>query len=144
MKIQTINTATINRAKDIVQGIFESWGVKNPVDFCRQVEDWYCNSKNYVPYELRLAVLATAIVTGADMSESAWYAKPTTEAVRQMLPIVKKKMRSHAPLKIVCVEWSRYMHDLFTDRYYAYTCAYESNTYGIDMHMDSTNGNEVA
>ena len=145
MKIQTINTTTINQAKDIVQDIFESWGVKNPVDFCREVEDWYCNSKNYVPYELRLAVLATAIVTGADMSESAWYAKPTTEAVRQMLPIVEKKMRSHAPLKIVCAEWSRYMHDLFTDRYYeAYTCTYESNTYGIDMHMDSTNENEAA
>lgn len=145
MKIQTINTATINQAKDIVQGIFESWSVKNPVDFCREVEDWYCNSKNYVPYKLRVAVLATALVTGADVSGSAYYYKPTNEAVRQMLPIVEGKMRKHDPLKIVCVEWNnyRYVHDLFTDRF-AYTASYDSNVYGIDMHLDYTNGKEVA
>ena len=135
--MKNMNNETINHAKEIVQGLFESWTVKNPVDFCRKVEEWYCSSKNYVPYKLRVAVLATAIVTGADMSESAWYAKPTNEAVRRMLPIVEKKMRKHDPLKIVCAEYDRwYMHDLFTDNFYAYT-AQDSNVYHIDMHLDS-------
>lgn len=145
MKIANIKNETINKAKDIVQGLFESWTTKNPVDFCRKVEHWYCNSKNYVSYELRLAVLASAIVTGADMSESAWYAKPTTEAVRQMLPIVEERMRKRTPLKIVCAEWnSRYTHDLFTDRFYDAYTAHDSNVYGIDVHLDCTDGKEVA
>lgn len=138
------NNATINQAKSIVQDLFESWTTTNPVYFCREVEEWYCSSKNYVPYKLRLAVLATAVVTGADMSESAYYYKPTNEAVERMLLIVEEKMRKHAPLKIVCAEWSRYVHDLFTDRFYdAYTSPYDSNVYHIDMHLDSTDGKEV-
>lgn len=144
MKIRNIKNETINQAKEIVQDLFESWTTKNPVEFCRKVEHWYCNSKNCAPYELRLAVLATAIVTGADMSESAWYAKPTTEAVRKMLPIVEEKMRKRAPLKIVCAEWSRYMHDLFTDRFYDAYTTHDPNVYGIDMHLDCTDRKEVA
>ena len=144
MKIKSISNETVNQAKDVVQGLFESWTTKNSLEFCRKVEQWYRNSKNHVPYELRLAVLASAIVTGADMSESAWYAKPTTEAVRQMLPIVEEKMRKRAPLKIVCAEWnSRYMHDLFTDRFYDAYTAYDPNVYGIDIHLDCTDGKEV-
>ena len=135
----------IDQAKEIVQDLFESWTTTNPVDFCRKVEDWYCSSKS-VTRELRLAVLATAIVTGGDMSESPYYYKPTNEAVRRMLPILEEKMRRHAPLKIVCADYSRrYMHDLFTDRFYdAYTSPYYSNVYHIDMHLDSTDGKEVA
>ena len=146
MKIQKIiDNVTINQAKEIVQDLFESWTTTNPMVFCRKVEEWYCSSKNYVPYKLRVAVLATALVTGADMSESAYYYKPTNEAVRQMLPIVEEKMRKHAPLKIVCAEWSRFYHNLFTNKFYgAYNCTYNSNAYGIDMHMDSTDGKEVA
>jgi len=134
----------IDQAKEIVQDLFESWTTTNPVDFCRKVEDWYCSSKS-VTRELRLAVLATAIVTGGDMSESPYYYKPTNEAVRRMLPILEEKMRRHAPLKIVCADYSmRYMHDLFTDRFYdAYTSPYDSNVYHIDMHLDSTDGKEV-
>lgn len=137
---------TINQAKNIVQDLFESWTTTNPMDFCRKVEEWYCSSKNYVPYKLRVAVLATALVTGADMSESAYYYKPTDEAVRQMLPILEEKMKRHAPLKILCADWSsRYVHDLFTDRFYdAYTATYDSNVYHIDMHLDSADGKEVA
>ena len=138
------NEAIINQAKEVVQDLFESWTTKNPVDFCRKVEDWYCSSKNYVPYKLRVAVLATALVTGADMSESAYYYKPTNEAVRQMLPIVEDRMRKHAPLKIVCAEWDRYIHDLFTDRFYDAYTAHDPNVYGIDMHLDCTDGKEVA
>lgn len=137
---------TINQAKNIVQDLFESWTTTNPMDFCRKVEEWYCSSKNYVQYKLRVAVLATALVTGADMSESAYYYKPTDEAVRQMVPIVQEKMKRHAPLKILCADWSsRYVHDLFTDRFYdAYTATYDSNVYHIDMHLDSADGKEVA
>lgn len=140
------NVTVINQAKEIVQDLFESWTTVNPVDFCRKVENWYCNSKSSVSRELRVAVLATALVTGADMSESAYYYKPTDEAVRQMLPIVEEKMRRHAPLKILCADWSsRYVHDLFTDRFYdAYTATYDSNVYHIDMHLDSADGKEVA
>lgn len=140
------NATIINQAKEIVQDLFESWTTVNPVDFCRKVENWYCNSKSSVSRELRVAVLATALVTGADMSESAYYYKPTDEAVRQMLPIVEEKMRRHAPLKILCADWSsRYVHDLFTDRFYdAYTATYDSNVYHIDMHLDSADGKEVA
>lgn len=140
------NATIINQAKEIVQDLFESWTTVNPVDFCRKVENWYCNSKSSVSRELRVAVLATALVTGADMSESAYYYKPTDEAVRQMLPIVEEKMRRHAPLKILCADWSsRYVHDLFTDRFYdAYTATYDSNVYHIDMHLDSVDGKEVA
>lgn len=140
------NATVINQAKEIVQDLFESWTTVNPVDFCRKVENWYCNSKSSVSRELRVAVLATALVTGADMSESAYYYKPTDEAVRQMLPIVEEKMRRHAPLKILCADWSsRYVHDLFTDRFYdAYTATYDSNVYHIDMHLDSADGKEVA
>lgn len=140
------NATIINQAKEIVQDLFESWTTVNPVDFCRKVENWYCNSKSSVSRELRVAVLATALVTGADMSESAYYYKPTDEAVRQMLPIVEEKMRRHAPLKILCADWSsRYVHDLFTDRFYdAYTATYDSNMYHIDMHLDSADGKEVA
>lgn len=140
------NATVINQAKEIVQDLFESWTTVNPVDFCRKVENWYCNSKSSVSRELRVAVLATALVTGADMSESAYYYKPTNEAVRQMLPIVEEKMRRHAPLKILCADWSsRYVHDLFTDRFYdAYTATYDSNVYHIDMHLDSADGKEVA
>lgn len=140
------NATVINQAKEIVQDLFESWTTVNPVDFCRKVENWYCNSKSSVSRELRVAVLATALVTGADMSESAYYYKPTDEAVRQMLPIVQEKMRRHAPLKILCADWSsRYVHDLFTDRFYdAYTATYDSNVYHIDMHLDSADGKEVA
>lgn len=140
------NATIINQAKEIVQDLFESWTTVNPVDFCRKVENWYCNSKSSVSRELRVAVLATALVTGADMSESAYYYKPTNEAVRQMLPIVEEKMRRHAPLKILCADWSsRYVHDLFTDRFYdAYTATYDSNVYHIDMHLDSADGKEVA
>lgn len=139
------NATVINQAKEIVQDLFESYTTVNPVDFCRKVENWYCNSKS-VSRELRVAVLATALVTGADMSESAYYYKPTDEAVRQMLPIVEEKMRRHAPLKILCADWSsRYVHDLFTDRFYdAYTATYDSNVYHIDMHLDSADGKEVA
>ena len=143
--MKNTNNATINQAKEIVQDIFESWAVKNPVDFCRKVENWYCNSKNSVSRELRLAVLATAIVTGGDMNESPYYYKPTNEAVRRMLPILEEKMRRQAPLKIVCADYSRYMHDLFTNRFYnTYTSPYDSNVYHIDMHLDSTDGKEVA
>lgn len=79
------------------------------------------------------------------MSESAYYYKPTNEAVERMLLIVEEKMRKHAPIKIVCAEWSRYVHDLFTDRFYdAYTSPYDSNVYHIDMHLDSTDGKEIA
>lgn len=140
------NATVINQAKEIVQDLFESWTTVNPVDFCRKVENWYCNSKSSVSRELRVAVLATALVTGADMSESAYYYKPTDEAVRQMLPIVEEKMRRHPPLKILCADWSsRYVHDLFTDRFYdAYTATYDSNVYHIDMHLDSADGKEVA
>ena len=140
------NATVINQAKEIVQDLFESWTTVNPVDFCLKVENWYCNSKSSVSRELRVAVLATALVTGADMSESAYYYKPTDEAVRQMLPIVEEKMRRHAPLKILCADWSsRYVHDLFTDRFYdAYTATYDSNVYHIDMHLDSADGKEVA
>ena len=140
------NATVINQAKEIVQDLFESYTTVNPVDFCRKVENWYCNSKSSVSRELRVAVLATALVTGADMSESAYYYKPTDEAVRQMLPIVEEKMRRHAPLKILCADWrSRYVHDLFTDRFYdAYTATYDSNVYHIDMHLDSADGKEVA
>lgn len=140
------NATVINQAKEIVQDLFESWTTVNPVDFCHKVENWYCNSKSSVSRELRVAVLATALVTGADMSESAYYYKPTDEAVRQMLPIVEEKMRRHAPLKILCADWSsRYVHDLFTDRFYdAYTATYDSNVYHIDMHLDSADGKEVA
>lgn len=140
------NATVINQAKEIVQDLFESWTTVNPVDFCRKVENWYCNSKSSVSRELRVAVLATALVTGADMSESAYYYKPTDEAVRQMLPIVEEKMRRHAPFKILCADWSsRYVHDLFTDRFYdAYTATYDSNVYHIDMHLDSADGKEVA
>lgn len=140
------NATIINQAKEIVQDLFESWTTVNPVDFCRKVENWYCNSKSSVSRELRVAVLATALVTGADMSESAYYYKPTDEAVRQMLPIVEEKIRRHAPLKILCADWSsRYVHDLFTDRFYdAYTATYDSNVYHIDMHLDSADGKEVA
>ena len=140
------NATVINQAKEIVQDLFESWTTVNPVDFCRKVENWYCNSKSSVSRELRVAVLATALVTGADMSESAYYYKPTDEAVHQMLPIVEEKMRRHAPLKILCADWSsRYVHDLFTDRFYdAYTATYDSNVYHIDMHLDSADGKEVA
>lgn len=108
----TTNTI-IDQAKEIVQGLFESWTTTNPVDFCRKVEEWYCSSKS-VSRKLRLAVLATAIVTGGDMSESPYYYKPTNEAVRRMLPILEEKMRRHAPLKIMCAEYDRYyVHDLF-------------------------------
>ena len=140
------NATVINQAKEIVQDLFESYTTVNPVDFCRKVENWYCNSKSSASRELRVAVLATALVTGADMSESAYYYKPTDEAVRQMLPIVEEKMRRHAPLKILCADWSsRYVHDLFTDRFYdAYTATYDSNVYHIDMHLDSADGKEVA
>lgn len=140
------NATVINQAKEIVQDLFESWTTVNPVDFCRKVENWYCNSKSSVSRELRVAVLATALVTGADMSESAYYYKPTNEAVRRMLPILEEKMRRHAPLKILCADWSsRYVHDLFTDRFYdAYTATYDSNVYHIDMHLDSVDGKEVA
>ena len=140
------NATVINQAKEIVQDLFESYTTVNPVDFCRKVENWYYNSKSSVLRELRVAVLATALVTGADMSESAYYYKPTDEAVRQMLPIVEEKMRRHAPLKILCADWSsRYVHDLFTDRFYdAYTATYDSNVYHIDMHLDSADGKEVA
>ena len=140
------NATIINQAKEIVQDLFESWTTVNPVDFCRKVENWYCNSKSSVSRELRVAVLATALVTGADMSESAYYYKPTDEAVRQMLPILEEKMKRHAPLKILCADWSsRYVHDLFTDRFYdAYTATYDSNVYHIDMHLDSADGKEVA
>lgn len=140
------NATVINQAKEIVQDLFESYTTVNPVDFCRKVENWYCNSKSSVSRELRVAVLATALVTGADMSESAYYYKPTDEAVRQMLPILEEKMRRHSPLKILCAEWSsRYVHDLFTDRFYdAYTATYDSNVYHIDMHLDSADGKEVA
>lgn len=140
------NATVINQAKEIVQDLFESYTTVNPVDFCRKVENWYCNSKSSVSRELRVAVLATALVTGADMSESAYYYKPTDEAVRQMLSIVEEKMRRHAPLKILCADWSsRYVHDLFTDRFYdAYTATYDSNVYHIDMHLDSADGKEVA
>lgn len=140
------NATVINQAKEIVQDLFESWTTVNPVDFCRKVENWYCNSKSSVSRELRVAVLATALVTGADMSESAYYYKPTDEAVRQILPIVEEKMKRHAPLKILCADWSsRYVHDLFTDRFYdAYTATYDSNVYHIDMHLDSADGKEVA
>lgn len=136
----------IDQAKEIVQDLFESWTTTNSIDFCRKVEEWYCSSKSSVSRELRLAVLATAIVTGGDMSESPYYYKPTNEAVRRMLPIVEEKMRRHAPLKILCADWSsRYLHDLFTDRFYdAYTATYDSNVYHIDMHLDSTDGKEVA
>ena len=139
------NATVINQAKEIVPDLFESYTTVNPVDFCRKVENWYCNSKS-VSRELRVAVLATALVTGADMSESAYYYKPTDEAVRQMLPIVEEKMRRHAPLKILCADRSsRYVHDLFTDRFYdAYTATYDSNVYHIDMHLDSADGKEVA
>lgn len=145
MKMNRNNNETINQAKGIVQDLFESWTTVNPVDFCRKVENWYCNSKNSVSRELRLAVLATAIVTGGDMSESPYYYKPTNEAVRRMIPILEEKMRRHAPLKIVCAEYDRYVHDLFTDRFYdAYTATYDSNVYHIDMHLDSADGKEVA
>jgi len=131
----TTNTI-IDQAKEIVQGLFESWTTTNPVDFCRKVEEWYCSSKS-VSRKLRLAVLATAIVTGGDMSESPYYYKPTNEAVRRMLPILEEKMRR-------CAEYDRYyVHDLFTNRF-AYTASYDSNVYHIDMHLDSTDGKEVA
>lgn len=137
--MKKITNTTINQAKNIVERLFET--SINPVEFCRKVEHWYCNSKG-VSRQLRLAVLATAIVTGGDMSESPYYYKPTTEAVRQMLPIVEEKMRKHAPLKIMCAEWSRYVHYLFTDRFYdAYTD--DLNVYHIDIHFDS-DGKEVA
>lgn len=140
----TTNTI-IDQAKEIVQGLFESWTTTNPVDFCRKVEEWYCSSKS-VSRKLRLAVLATAIVTGGDMSESPYYYKPTNEAVRRMLPILEEKMRRHAPLKIMCAEYDRYyVYDLFTNRFYnTYTSSYDSNVYHIDMHLDSTDGKEVA
>lgn len=143
--MKNMNNETINHAKEIVQDLFESWTTTNPMDFCRKIEEWYCSSKNYA-YKLRVAVLATALVTGADMSESAYYYKPTNEAVRRMLPILEEKMRRHAPLKILCADWSsRYVHDLFTDRFYdAYTATYDSNVYHIDMHLDSADGKEVA
>lgn len=141
MRSNKIDYATINRAKDIVDELFEN--SINPVNFCRNVENWYLTNKSQT-YAIRLAVLAVAVVTGGDMSESCYYAKPTTEAVRVMLPIVEEKMRKRTPLKIVCAEWSRYMHDLFTNRFYgAYSCTYESNVYGINMHLDS-NRKEVA
>lgn len=135
MKTNQINYATIETAKNIVEELFED--SINPVDFCRKVETWYRTNKSSQTYAMRLAVLAVSVVTGGDMSESCYYAKPTTEEVKVMLPIVEKKMRKRTPLKIVCAEWSRYMHGLFTNRYYgAYTCTYYPNAYDIDMHMD--------
>ena len=147
MKIHNISNATIEQAKDIVATIFEDrkGGIEN---FAHDLQKWYVTHKSE-PYGLRLAVIACAIVTGGD-ERDAYYCKPTTMAVRQMLPKVEHALKHHERLVLVVVDNWLYMrvYSLFTRplQYWGdfpldeYAVLEENitywNLYRIDAHID--------
>lgn len=97
MKIQNIENATINHAKQYVDDvltvkIWNEYGYDYPYDV---VERWYRENKS-LPYQFRLAVLATVIARGSD-GESLQL--PSNDEVRRWLPIVYKATKKKNPIE---------------------------------------------
>lgn len=149
-KSSKIDSKVIEQAKTIVSEWIEEGG-----NFWYYFTRWY-NSSN-TAYRLKVAVVACVAVSGIDRYTSYYYKKPTTFAIKQMLPIIEKAIKRKANIKYTFIsrDLKYYIYNLIfiDDRkggwreqpkeqceyaciQYIHIPEWESNIYGINMHKD--------
>lgn len=99
MKIHNISNETINKAKQYVDDVLtvKIWNTYGYDYLYEVVERWYKENKA-LPYQFRLAVLATVIARG---NGDDWFQLPSNDEVQRWLPIVYKAVKKRIPLKAV-------------------------------------------
>ena len=142
-----ISSSTIEEAKNILEKLEE-----DNYSLIR----WY--RKSNAPYKLKITAVACAIVSGYDTHYNWYYKKPTTKAVKEILPMVEKAIKKKHMLKIVYVDKKIYSINnliLFEKKGgmwkkdqpkeecdwakvidFGYYQNYDNNIYGVDMHKD--------
>ena len=151
MKILTITNETINAAKQYVDNVLtvkiqNTYGYDYLYDV---VERWYRENKS-LPYQFRMAVLATVIARG---NGNDWFQLPSNDEVRRWLPIIYKATKKRIPLKAVYyssqdyINGDYYIYSMFTGRgiwrkALLYDWGYDipSDVYGVyDAHVREYN-----
>lgn len=90
----------IETAIDMAEKLFNT-AIDNGLsieDFGNYVREWYINSRNTLPYMLRLSVLATFTFTTLIEGE---YTKPLPKTVYGIIPDIKHRLKHRLPMYII-------------------------------------------